>query len=87
MNSKWLQKYWLVKVYQTITVVYADSSTRASCSKRQKPVHGGFKFNVDAFFSSIHNCVGINISVRVYSGNYVIVKSEWFSALCLANEG
>lgn len=48
----------------------------------QKPARGRYKCNIDAFFSSSLNRVGLGMCIQNDAGEYVLARIDWFSPLC-----
>jgi len=55
--------------------------------KWKKSAADRYKRNIDASFSSSLNKVGLGMCIRNDPGEFVLVKTDWFSHLCDVDVG
>jgi hypothetical protein len=70
------------KVGDTILATPHQEQSKQEMIIWEKPARGRYKCNIDASFSSSLNRVGIGICIRDNAGDFVLMRTDWFSPLC-----
>jgi len=77
----------LLDEWRTTSHSHAQSNTVQAHLIRQdekwkKPTSGMYKCNIDAYFSTSLNRVGLGTCLRDDAGDFVLIKTDWFAPLC-----